>query len=350
MKNRIYIETLFCGWVFVFWAFVYPNHILFTEQLSLFLYSPDYWKQYALQPGGWAAYCGNFLAQFYINRWAGALIQTLLTVAMLATSREILRKAGGKGGWLPAGILPALFLMALQGDDRFTPGDTLAFIAPYALMLCYMTISNATVRRLASTLAMIPLYLFAGAGPTFCLYAACILYELLFAKDRWKYCTPLWLLAALFLPRWWQSFYLMPADGLYRLSFPPVEGIAYIPWLWLVFIPVCIVAVKVVARRPWFGTKLFSVVAFSVVLGCGCYLFQKSFNRLEEQTFAMHRATAQSDWERVLKISGRVKTPDHHTAYFTNLALSMQGELPQKIFHYLRISVLVSNNQKMLSS
>ena len=68
MKIRLAINPLFCFLAFVFWVFIYPNHILYKEQLSLFLYSLDFWKPYALQSGGWAAYCGHFLAQFYINR------------------------------------------------------------------------------------------------------------------------------------------------------------------------------------------------------------------------------------------------------------------------------------------
>ena len=334
MKNLIRIDWLFCLWAFVFWAFIYPHHILFTEQLSLFLYNADFWKEYALQPGGWAACCGNFLAQFYINRWAGALIQTLLTLAMLAMSKEILKKAGGKDGLLLAGIFPALLLISLQCDIHFTPGDTLALLLPFALTLLYMSLASVPIRRLSYTLAMIPVYLFSGAVALCSLYLACMLYEWLFAKDKWRYGTSLWLVMAVVLPHGWQSVYLTPDGGLFKFSFPLVEGIKYIPWLLSAFIPVGIVAVKAVAKRPWlFGVK-FSVVALFVVLGCGYYLFQKSFNPLNEQKFKMYRAASQSNWEKVLKTGKRIKTPEQHTIYFTNLALAMQGELPKKIFQY----------------
>ena len=96
--------------VFVFWAFFYPGHILMKEQFSLFLYTREFWEQYALQPGGWSVYCGNFLAQFYINQWVGALIQTLLCAVLLILSKRILEKAGARGNLLLASLFPAILL------------------------------------------------------------------------------------------------------------------------------------------------------------------------------------------------------------------------------------------------
>ena len=338
MKIRIRIDAFVCCLAFVFWAFVYPNHILFTEQLSLFLYRSGYWGQYALQPGGWAAYCGNFLAQFYINRWAGALIQTGLTVALLVLSKRILTKTGAKGSAELAGIFPALLLTALQCDNHFTPGDSLALICPFALALLYMNIPQAWVRRAAYTLAMVPVYLFSGAAATICLYAACMLYELLFAKDVWKYTAPVWMIAALLLPHGWQSLYLTPNDGLFDiLTFTLAEGVGYTPHLLLAFTPLCILTLGIAFRKRWTirtSGKVFSALLIVALAGCGYYLFSKTYNRVEEQKFGMNLAASQNDWNQILKISGRVKKPDQHTVYYTNLALSMKGELPQKMFRY----------------
>ena len=346
MKNHLYIDWLFCVWVFTFWAFIYPHHILYTEQLSLFLYSADFWKPCALQPGGWAAYCGDFLAQFYNYRWTGASIQTLLAVAMLVTSKQILKKMGGRDGILPAAIFPALFLIALQCDHRFTPGHALAFISPYALTLLYMTISNVLLRRVVFTGAMIPIYLFAGAELTFSLFLSCMLYELLYAKGRWKYATPVWLFALIFLPYGWQSVYLMPDDALFNLlNFSLAEDVRYLPLLLLIFIPVCIVVFKVVVKQKWVGSFSFSVVLMLSILGSGYYLLKKSINPLEEQKFAMNRAIAKNQWDRVLKISKRVKIPDQHTIDFTNLALAMKNELPQKMFRYAQTDEILTHQE-----
>jgi hypothetical protein len=48
----------------------------------------------------------------------------------------------------------------------------------------------------------------------------------------------------------------------------------------------------------------------------------------------MNLAAFQNEWDQILKISKRVKNPDQYTAYYTNLALAMKGELPDKMFRY----------------
>ncbi len=338
MKINSIIDYLLCFLVFVFWAILYPYHTLFTEQSSLFLYTSDYWGQYALRPEGWAMYCGNFLAQFYIDRWAGALIQTLLFATLLVVTKRILIKIGVKGNILPVATLPALLWLALQCDHRFTPGDALSFICPFALTLLYMSMSNTLLRRLLFTLMIIPVYLFSGAAATCSLYVACTLFELFYAKDAWRFCTPLWPVAATFLPYLWQKVYLQPSDGLFEiLTYPLVDGIKYVPYLLLVFVPFCILMVKII------GTNRLSAIAagktvFAInilaLLGYGYYLFSKTYHRTEEQKFGMSVATIRYDWDKVLKISEGVKNPDQHTAYFANLALAMKGDLSQKMFQY----------------
>jgi len=334
MKIQIKIN-LFLFLSFIFWAFIYPNHILFTEQLSLFLYSSDYWGQYAVQPGGWAAYCGNFLAQFYINRWAGAFIQTFFVAVLLALSSLILKKAGAKSGIRWVAMLPALLLTALQCDNYFTPGDSLSLICPFALTLLYMSIKQSLARRLAFTLAIVPVYLFSGAAATCCLYVACMLYELLYVKDAWKYSTPAWIVAAVLLPYAWQSVYLTPNEKLFDiLTYPLVDGIQYVPHLLLAFTPFCILTYGILYRKRLtvgISGSFFFILALT---GCGYYLFSKVYDRLEEQKFGMNLAAFQNEWDQVLKISERVKKPDQYTAYYTNLALAMKGELPDKMFRY----------------
>ena len=354
MKVRLKINDLVCCLAFVFWAFIYPNHILMNEQLSLFLYRWDFWTQYALQPGGWSAYCGQFLAQFYFNRWLGALIQTVFVYVLLSLSKRILKKMGAKGNLLLTGLFPALILTALQCDNHFTPGDSLALSAPFALMLLYLNIRQALSRRIACTLAIVPVFLFFGAAATCCLYAACSLYELLFARDSWKYATPVWLLAAGLLPYIWQSVYLTPNETLFDiLSFTLDKGIRYVPYILLIFTPFYVIASAISFRRrlavATFNKSsrrqmtvrpfhiFYTILLLLLWIGCGYYLFSNTYNRIEEQKFGMDIAASRNDWDRVLKISERVEKPDKHVIFYTNLALAIKRELPNKMFRYAQI-------------
>ena len=342
MKISVYIFSLLA---FIFWAFIYKSHIFFVEQFSYFLYCSEYWREYALQPGGWAAYSGNFLSQFYYNRWAGALIQTGLFCSLMFFSKRILNKTSEIGSMLMfAAPLSALLLWALQCDNRFTPGDALTFIFPYAITYLYISISQVAFRRVALTAAIVPAYLFAGAVPLCSLIVACTVYELFLQKDKWRYCLLLWTPLAILLPQIWQLVYLTRDDNLFKiLSFEVADQLSYAPLLILAYIPVCLIIISIVAQ-----TKIkvitplkFKILRVIVVLVCqlvfGYYLFTISYDRLEEQKFAMSIATSEGNWDNVLKISRKVKNPDMQTTYFTNLALAVKGELPEKMFSYPQI-------------
>ena len=336
MTNRMRLETLFCLGMFIFWTFTYPHHILFKEQLSLFLYSSDFLQPYILRPGGWAAYIGDFLAQFYINRWTGALIQTSLMVAILKIMEGILKKAGGNRGLSLRAIIPAMLLAVLQLDKAFTPGDALALICPFALTLLYMNISRAMLRRIVFAIAIVPVYLFSGAAATCCLYLACALYELLFANDKWKYLTPVWTIVAFCLPFVWQKVYMMPNEVLFDiLAVPPVDSLKYVPLLLLMFLPLSILAYRFIVLK--LRNSYLTLGIIMALITCFGYLFSKGFNRLEENKFGMFFATSQSNWDKVLEISEKVEKADHQAAYLTNLALTMKNELPHKMFHYQQL-------------
>ena len=338
MKNRSIIDYSLYFTVFVFWAFIYSNHILFTEQLSLFLYVPEYWKQYALQPGGWSVYCGNFLAQFYISRWAGALIQTLLCAALLILSKRILMKMDIRGNLLLAHILPALLLLVLQCDYRFTTGNTLALICPFALTLLFMNMQRTMVRRLVFTLLIIPVYLFSGAVATCCLYAACMFFELLRAKDKWKYATLVWLFVMVALPHMWQAVYLMPDNGLFQaIDYQLDESVRFVSLALLAWIPLCVLSVRFISQQrltAMTSSKGTMVTIVALLLTCGFYLFPKTCNRAEEQMLRMYLAAVQNNWDRVLETGKRAKNPEQCTNCLINLALAMKGELSQKMFNY----------------
>ena len=338
MKVSSSTNYFICLAVFVFWGFFYPNHVLFTEQFSFFLYSADFWKEFALQPSGWSAYCGNFLAQFYFTRGTGAMIQTLLLAALLFTSNRILLKMKIQGALLLIGILPAMLLLTLQLNDRFTPGDALALICPFALAWIYMSMEIVWFRRLTFTLIIVPVYLFCGAVPTCSLYAVCMLYDFFYAKDAWKYGMLVLLMAAFFLPKCWQSVYLTSDSALFKiLTVAPADEVKYVPFIVLAIIPFCILAVKIFRPQRWASVatgKTYFVIGILILAGCGYYLFPKTFSRLHEQKFGMSLSASKNNWNQILKIAGRIKTPDMHTIYFTNLALAMMGELPQKMFQY----------------
>jgi hypothetical protein len=201
-----------------------------------------------------------------------------------------------------------------------------------------MSVSRVALRRMALVLATVPVFLFSGAPATCGLYVACVLYECLYAKDAGRYVMTAWLIAVGSLPYFWQSVYAMPDDERFAcIGFQLDAGLACLPVLLLAFAPLLILPAKLIGSRRLSrmgAGKPVLAVNILLLLGCGWYLFPKTFHRVEEQKFGMLMSVSQNDWDRVLTIGKRVKTPDRLTVFFTNLALAMKGELPEKMFHF----------------
>jgi len=334
MKNLSITELLISFSVFVFWVFFYPGHVLMKEQLSLFLYTHEFWKQYALQPGGWSVYCGNFLAQFYINQWAGALIQTLMCVVLMILMKRILEKAGARGNLLLTAVFPAMLLFFLQLDYYFSPGNVLTLLCPFALTLLYISMKRVMLRRLVFTLIIVPVYLFSGAVATCCLYAACMIFEWIVANDRWKFATTAWIIPVIFLPRLWQAVYLTPDDKLFQImDYTPDRSISYIPVVLLAWLLFCIL-IPFWRLKGISSGKFPAVFIIVLLFSCGFFLFPKTYLHAEELKFRMYMAVEQNDWDKALKIGKRIKIYDQNAAWLINLSLAMKGELPQKMFSY----------------
>src|SRR5574344_2040833 len=62
---------------FMFWQMIYPYHLHFQEQYSLFQFSQSYFTRLISVPGGFADYIGSFIIQFFYLNIIGALIIAL---------------------------------------------------------------------------------------------------------------------------------------------------------------------------------------------------------------------------------------------------------------------------------
>lgn len=99
-KNRDVLKLMatigFAIVMFVFWRYFYSCALAYHEQMQLFLWNSDYFMERIVEPGGGARYLAEMLVQYYNNLALGALLITLLMVAMQQLTWIILRRWGGK--------------------------------------------------------------------------------------------------------------------------------------------------------------------------------------------------------------------------------------------------------------
>ena len=106
------VSILYGCLTFVFWFFIYPQALSYQEQFQLFLWTGDYLTNSLSVPGGFAAWLGELVTQFYYVQWLGALLLAGLFVTF---------------AWV-VGWLPAMLLFWLLGDPAITLGYVMAVL------------------------------------------------------------------------------------------------------------------------------------------------------------------------------------------------------------------------------
>ena len=104
--------------VFLFWYVGYPHALSYQEQYQLFLWTGDYFLERLNLPGGLADWLSEFIVQFYYVEWQGALLLTLLFVALQRLILWLLTHGGITQGTVPMclSLVPVALILWLMGD------------------------------------------------------------------------------------------------------------------------------------------------------------------------------------------------------------------------------------------
>ena len=138
----------------LFFAFRYPYHLHYQEQLQLFQWTGSYLREVVLVPGGLADWMGRLLTQFFYHARVGAVLIGLLLVAI---QRATWAHASSKAVLYPLSFIPAVLAWMYLCDENALMG------APIALLLA-LTASLPARGKMGWT-GVIALLLYFVAGP-----------------------------------------------------------------------------------------------------------------------------------------------------------------------------------------
>ncbi len=134
IQLQIY-DLIFFSFTFVFFFQFYAYHLHYREQFQLFLFSSDYFSQYALFPGGISDYIGNFITQFFFYSSLGALLIAFLLLLLQKTFWLTLKNSTSKTILYPLSFIPSLLYFALLCDENYLIGGLIAVILMNAFCL-----------------------------------------------------------------------------------------------------------------------------------------------------------------------------------------------------------------------
>ena len=327
------------GALFAFLQMCFEYHFYYIEQSQLFLFSEAYIRNKLLLPGGFSMLVAEFLVQFFIRPYVGALVTAALLTGVGVCTAGIVKRIAPVSGLFILYVLPMLALLFMHFDFNYRVQGTVCYLMMMALLCGYMRIRNDLFRLVAGCV-LVPV-LFWLAGSIAVLFAGMIcLFEGLRKTPKW-YISLIGVAEVLLLGVGTVYFSLM---GEYRWVFGPdlyyhytlhPKEIIYYSWICLPL--VFLVAFFIRNKNSLSGKKwragiscIAQLAMIAAVLWWGMpkYSDAKTLKLKKLDYFARTE-----QWDKTIE-ECKGKLTNFLYMCHLNMALANKGELSDKMFNF----------------
>ena len=327
------------GALFAFLQMCFEYHFYYIEQSQLFLFSEAYIRNKLLLPGGFSMLVAEFLVQFFIRPYVGALVTAVLLTGVGVCTAGIVKRIAPVSGLFILYVLPMLALLFMHFDFNYRVQGTVCYLMMMALLCGYMRIRNDLFRLVAGCV-LVPV-LFWLAGSIAVLFAGMVcLFEGLRKTRRW-YISLIGVAEVLLLGVGTVYFSLM---GEYRWVFGPdlyyhytlhPKEIIYYSWICLPL--VFLVAFFIRNKNSLSGKKwragiscIAQLAMIAAVLWWGMpkYSDAKTLKLKKLDYFARTE-----QWDKTIE-ECKGKLTNFLYMCHLNMALANKGELSDKMFNF----------------
>lgn len=327
------------GALFAFLQMCFEYHFYYIEQSQLFLFSEAYIRNKLLLPGGFSMLVAEFLVQFFIRPYVGALVTAVLLTGVGVYTAGIVKRIAPVSGLFILYVLPMLALLFMHFDFNYRVQGTVCYLMMMALLCGYMRIRNDLFRLVAGCV-LVPV-LFWLAGSIAVLFAGMVcLFEGLRKTPKW-YISLIGVAEVLLLGVGTVYFSLM---GEYRWVFGPdlyyhytlhPKEIIYYSWICLPL--VFLVAFFIRNKNSLSGKKwragiscIAQLAMIAAVLWWGMpkYSDAKTLKLKKLDYFARTE-----QWDKTIE-ECKGKLTNFLYMCHLNMALANKGELSDKMFNF----------------
>ena len=316
---------------FAFFNFIYPYHVHYQEQMQLFRFGADYFRESIVVPGGFADWTGGFLVQFFYHAPAGALILALL----LGAIQFLTWKNMGKGSFAtyPLSLIPAVTMFFFFCDENALVTAAIAICASLALSYGLMKIIRKDLQTILTVILMPVMYLLFGSISI--LVPVMVIINSSIRKDGRKSILILSLSAVTMAAAIILTARELSPYPLNRLLF----GVHYhryhnaIPlmvWISVLLIPSMVLLATVIKKDRMVAASLALAILPAALLS------GKFIDMDKERLFGYDFMTRMGQWNKILMTSSR-HTPDSPIAVeCTNLALAKTSHMSTDMFTFFQ--------------
>jgi len=312
---------------FLFFQFFYSYHLFLKEQIQLFLYTSDYFLSYFNKPAWLACYSGDFLTQFFYLRGGGAIVLSILFGIEWLLSTVVIKRISPIANASVWALLPVFADCIFHCDILYSISVSVGFIFMLALFLIYTSISN---KWLSLTLAVI--LTFVGywlLGNSILVFPFLVVAHDLKNRQRSLMKWLFLLTIVISLPLILRHHYLL--TNIQAYIFPAFNIQSLLLQGAFVLALVCSFLLKNLENKYSRITNIVlpSIFIFLLIAGImsrANFRFEKILS-LDSETYFGHP-------DRVIELSQKYDLKDRRATYFTNMALTKKGILPDSLLNY----------------
>jgi len=333
--------------IFVFFTFFYNHHLHFAEQTQLFLLTRDFFLEKIGLPGGFNGYIGGFLTQCFYLPYIGALIITLLLIAIQQVTKRILLSINDNQYLFPLTFFPMLLAGIMLLDELYPLSAVTGILSALLFGWLYTKLKKRN-HRFTTGLVIIPVaYLLLG-GVIFALLLIMLVYELITSLKAQKRTLPegrknfkilhylSYLILAVCVPLLVQRFFILQPVKLAFMSEFFYNIPDKIPSLLLIIfiIPSILIFLYYIIPSHHLRNIYTLVALMIIVLAVGYTGFRLKVNFDAEETMTYDYLARNQQWDKIISHAERSYPKNYLSLAMFNLALAKTGQLGDKLFRY----------------
>ena len=343
--GQVLLSVFFGIIVFCFWCFVQRGALNYQEQLQMFLFNSDYFVQRIALPGGLADYIAEFLTQFYYYPALGGLILAICFVVLQRLTWMLATCYGARDTWYPLSFVPVLLLWFYMGDESVLLSFVISLIMAVLFMLFYTKLSYHFNQNNRCKVICESITLLVGIPVFYWLFGPCVfvvVFYVLFLEIAHRKQIVIGLLSilyAIFVVLLCAQFLQYP---LYRLFI----GINYyrfplaIPYMQIVLMVLFAVFPIVLYRLPPVRkSDLIEYGTVTILVVGGFFLIRGGFSPVRYRMIDDDYLVRTHQWDELIKRAEKHQPMTPMGVSCTNLALEMQGSLPDRMFNFYQNGV-----------
>ena len=327
------------GSLFAFLQTGFEYHFYYIEQSQLFLFSREYIMSKMTLLGGFSMLVAEFLLQFFIQPYIGALVTSALLTGVGICTAGILKRVAPVSGLFILYLLPLLALLFMHFDFNYRLQGTVCYLMMTALLWGYMRIRNDYFRLFAGCLLAPLLFWLAGSVAVLFVGMVC-LFEVL-RKTPKCYLSLIGVaeivllgVATVYFSMMGEYRWVFEPDLYYHYTLHP-KSVIYYSWISL---PLIFLAAFFFRNKEFLsGKKLFVGISCTVQLaviivilwwGIPKYSDAKTLRLKKLDYFARTE-----QWDKTIE-ECKGKLTNFLYMCHLNMALANKGELSDKMFNF----------------